>query len=116
MDQLFLLKPGFADPAAGSEMYYCPYCATITGVLSYYPELRSKLHIEEVDFPRPRPAVAALLGPQYPGCPLVVLSEESADPPGIKVQVAPTGRRYIADTHEICRYLAQVHGAGHSHP
>lgn len=116
MDQLFLLKPDFADPSAGSAMYYCPSCAAIAGVLSYYPHLRSKLHVEEVEFSRPRAPVAALLGPQHPGCPVIVLSEERADPPGIKVQVAATGRRYITDFAEISRYLAQVHDAGYPHP
>lgn len=116
MDRLFLLEPDFTDPAAGSAMYYCPSCAAIAGVLGYYPELRSKLHVEEVAFPRPRAPVAALLGPEHPGCPVLVLSEERAAPPGITVQVAATGRRYITGVAEIARYLAQVHGAGYPHP
>jgi hypothetical protein len=116
MDQLFLLKPGFADPASGSELYYCPYSAAITGVLSYYPRLKKELHVQEVDFPRPREPIAALLGEQHPGCPVLVLDEGRAVPPGIKVQSAPTGRRYISETAEIRQYLARAYGTDFPHP
>ena len=116
MDQLFLLKPDFTDPALGTARYYCPHCAMVAGVLGYYPALRSRIAIHEVDFPRPRAAVAALLGDRHPGCPVLVLDESRPDPPGFKVQVAPTGRRFITEAAEIARYLAQVHGAGVAHP
>ena len=62
-DKLFLLRPGFRDPAAGEGNFYCPFSAAIEGVLNYFPHLRSRIDVHEVDFPRPRPAVAALLGP-----------------------------------------------------
>ena len=35
-DTLFLLPPGFAD---NNRREYCPECAEIWGVLSYYPAL-----------------------------------------------------------------------------
>ena len=61
-------------------------------------------------------AVAALLGPAHPGCPVLVLDEDRAVPSGFNVQVAPTGRRFITEAAEIARYLALVHGAGVAHP
>jgi Protein of unknown function (DUF3088) len=116
IDTLFLLKPDFLDPASGPDRFYCPHCAAITGVLTYYPRLRTVLDVQEVDYPRPRPAVAALMGPSHPGCPLLVLADGRAAPVGITTEVAPTGRRYIANTADIMKYLAQVHGAGSRHP
>jgi Protein of unknown function (DUF3088) len=115
-DKLFLLRPSFQDPAAGAGDFYCPFCAAISGVLTYFPQLRSKIHVHEVDFPRPRPAVAALLGPDHPGCPLLVLDSESASPTGIAVRQAANGQRYIADSIQIARYLSATYGIASPHP
>jgi hypothetical protein len=115
-DKLFLLRPGFLDPAAGDGCFYCPFSAAISGMLAYFPQLRSKIEIQDVDFPRPRPAVAALLGPDHPGCPLLVLDSGSAVPPGIAVQQAANGLRYIADSIQIGRYLAAEYGVASPHP
>lgn len=115
-DKLFLFRPGFDDPEAGDGNYYCPFCAAITGVLTYFPQLRSKLEVHEIDFPRPRPAVAALLGPDHPGCPLLVLDPTSAPAPGIEVQQAANGQRYIADSIQIGQYLAAAYGVASPHP
>lgn len=115
-DKLFLLRPGFPDPAAGDGCFYCPFCAAIVGMLAYFPQLRAEVEIHDVDFPRPRPAVAALLGPDHPGCPLLVLDSDSVPPPGIVVQQAANGLRYIADSIQIGRYLAAVNGVASPHP
>ena len=115
-DKLFLFPPSFLDPAAGEGNFYCPFCAAINGVLTYFPQLRAKIDVHEVDFHRPRPAVAALLGPDHPGCPLLVLDSNSASPPGIAVQQAANGQRYIADSLQIGRYLAAVYGVASPHP
>ncbi len=116
MDQLFLLKPDFTDAAAGPHRYYCPHCASIAGVLGYYPKLRAALQVHDVDFPRPRAAVAALLGPDHPGCPVLVLEENRVVPAGIKTNVAPTGRRYLSSVADITQYLAHTYGVGVPHP
>lgn len=76
-DTLFLLRPNFFDAAAGAEPFYCPHCAFIVGVLSYYPHLRGQIDVVEVDFPRPRPQVAGLLGTEHPGCPVLVLGSNT---------------------------------------
>ena len=86
-DKLFLFPPRFSDPA-----------------------------VYEVDFARPRPAVAALLGPDHPGCPLLILDSDSSSPPGIAVQHASNGRRYIADSLQIGRYMAATYGVASPHP
>ncbi len=115
-DKLFLFPPRFSDPAAGEGDFYCPFCAAITGVLTYFPQLRSKIEVHEVDFARPRPSVAALLGPDHPGCPLLILDSDSSSPPGIAVEHASNGRRYIADSLQIGRYLAAAYGVASPHP
>jgi len=41
-DTLFLLPPGFAD---NGRREYCPECAEIWGVLSYYPAIQQSVAV-----------------------------------------------------------------------
>ena len=38
-DRLFLLRPGFEDPAYPGQRFYCWHCALIEGVLASFPAL-----------------------------------------------------------------------------
>lgn len=75
MDILFLLKPTFSDKERddGDKHYYCPDCAFIEGVLSYYPRLREQLDIRYIDFPKPRKEIVKLVGGKHQGCPNLIL-------------------------------------------
>lgn len=100
MDKLFLLKPGFQDPARDTgKSYYCPPCTLIEGVLSFYPELRQKLEVNYVDFKRPRPAIIELIGEENQSCPTLI---------------KPDGT-FINDPDFILDYLADTYGIGYSH-
>lgn len=75
MDTLFLVKPGFRDPAYPDTVFYCWHCALIEGILAAFPDLSGNLKVERVDWPRPRTAVIAMAGTENQGVPLLVLSE-----------------------------------------
>lgn len=47
-DRLFLLRPGFEDPAYPGRSFYCWHCALIEGVLASFPLLAEKLDIERI--------------------------------------------------------------------
>lgn len=114
-DQLFLLKPDFRDGDTGP--CYCPACATLEGVLAFYPRLRSLLDVEYVEFPRPRAAVIAAIGAEHQGLPaLVVAPDPAADAAlaGLDVREA-RGRRFLQSPGDIGRYLARRHGIGEPH-
>jgi Protein of unknown function (DUF3088) len=115
-DLLFLLRPDFEDPAAGNGAFYCPACAEIQGLLACHPELRDRIEICEVDYPRPRSAVAALLGEPHPGCPVLILTETRETPSGVMVETARTGRRYIDGPRAIGEYFAALYGTPKPHP
>jgi len=115
-DVLFVLAPDFADPAAGPGAFYCPGCATVSGLLGYFPQLRATLDVRTVGFSRPRAEVAALLGPDHPGCPVLVLDAAAPVPEGVPVHAAPTGRRYVLGANDIGRYLAVTRGVSSPHP
>lgn len=79
MIQLFLLKP-FTDANIDNsgQLYYCPPCTTLTGLLSYYPDLKNEMDIVYVDFPRPRKIIIDLVGEQNQGCPILVIDKSDA--------------------------------------
>src|ERR1051325_11006350 len=61
-DRLFLLRPGFEDPAYPGQRFYCWHCALIEGVLGSFPALAEQLDVERIAWPRPRQGVIALVG------------------------------------------------------
>ncbi len=116
-DQLFLLKPDFMDGSDGP--WYCPSCATLEGLLSFYPQLREKLEIRYLDFPRPRAAVIAAIGEAHQGLPVLVLAAPvqpagDAALQGLDVGDAG-GRRFLNGVSDIGKYLARRYGIGQPH-
>jgi hypothetical protein len=113
-DTLLLLKADFMDEGKGP--YYCPACASIEGLLSFYSRLRQLLDVRYVDFQRPRREVVALIGEINQGLPALVLDDAvPADAlTGLDVK-AWNGRRFLKSTTDIGRYLARTHGIGEPH-
>lgn len=109
-DKLFLLKPDFDD---GGEKWFCPGCAQVEGMLSFFPQLREKLDIKYIDFPRPRPAVVELVGPDNQGCPVLVL----AGPPltGPFEVKDYNGTKFLNEPRDIQEYLAAACGVPRPH-
>ena len=109
-DRLFLLKPDFHRDGEGP--FYCPECALIEGLLSYYPRLRHKLDVQYVDFPKPRGAIVAALGEANQGCPVLLLADgRRMLDPSLEVRDAD-GQRFIANEAHIRRYLSMTYGVG----
>jgi hypothetical protein len=112
-DTLFLLTPGFTDPAVSGQPFYCAHCALIEGVLASFPDLGGEIDIRRVAFPRPRRDVIAMVGEEHQSLPLLVLSDDAAD--GLATRVHGE-RRFISDKHEILRALSLRHGFPEAHP
>lgn len=100
MEKLFLLKPDFQDINRNADVkYFCPPCALIEGVLSFYPQLRNQLEVTYVDFVRPRPAIIALIGEANQSCPVLVLEDGS----------------FLNETDDIIQHLTKNHQIGQAH-
>lgn len=100
MEKLFLLKPDFQDISRGPEnKYFCPNCAVLEGLLSFYPRLREELEIHYVDFARPRPAIVNLIGEANQSCPVLILEDGG----------------FINETSDIISYLTKNHQIGQPH-
>ena len=106
-DQLYLLKPGFQD---NGKNYYCPGCAELSGLLTYYPKLRTQIDVHTIDFPRPRTQLASALGEKNQSCPVLILDAAPTNLPSqIEVQRA-NNRSFIVGARGIGEYLAYAHG------
>lgn len=112
-DLLFLLKEDFVDGAGAP--YFCPDCAQITGVLSYFPKLRHHLDIRYVDFARPRKEIVSLLGEQHQGCPVLILDQ----PPGMDALAYMTGqvggKSFVSGAKAIASYWSYKYGVSRPH-
>jgi hypothetical protein len=107
-DTLFLLKPNLVEQ---SNIFHCPECATIEGVLSYHPHVRHELDVQYVDFARPRPAVIALLGEENQGCPVLILNRKHEKLPADVPVKEANGHRFVSGPREIALVFAAAYGS-----
>ncbi|WP_411816755.1 DUF3088 family protein [Hyphococcus sp. DH-69] len=104
-DVLFLLPPGFS---ANGRREFCPECAEIWGVLSYYPAIKESLDIRYQPIDRPRLELTGLLGDDHQNCPTLLLGDNS-DAGDTPVQTA-NGARFIDNARDIAKYFAHRYG------
>ena len=112
-DTLYLLRPGFEDPAYPGQSFYCWHCALLEGILVSFPDLAKRLDVERVAWPRPRRAVIEAAGEENQSLPLLVLApgDSSAHQTGDH-----RGRALVADKDAILRVLSERHDFPHPHP
>lgn len=105
-DVLFLLEPLFHD---NGRKEYCPECAEIWGVLSYFPDIKTRLDIRYQPIEKPRTELQSLLGSENQNCPTLVLSETSQNVEHSGI-VSANGVRFIDNARGIGQYFAQRFG------
>lgn len=113
-DRLFLLRPGFEDPAldSGGKGWVCPACSMVEGFLAAFPAVREALDITYYPFPRPRQAIVDLVGEDHQGMPLLILGEPEEGPEILQTN----GLGFISAEKAILRHLARKHGVAAPHP
>lgn len=105
-DKLFLMKPGFSN--AGLGPFYCGDSVSVEGLLGFFPDLRDRVDIIYIDFPRPRQGIVDLIGEGHQSVPVLVLADDRTDAAGVDTKTAG-GRRYIDDEKRIRQYLSARH-------
>lgn len=105
-DTLFLLAPGFYD---NERREYCPECAEISGLLSYFPAIKESLAIVYQTIERPRADIVALLGDKNQNCPTLILNPNSPryDDCGIMLK---NKHYFINNARDIGVYYAKRFG------
>ena len=112
-DMLFLLKPGFEDPAYPGQAFYCWHCALMEGVIASFPGLAERIDVRRIEWPRPRMEVVQLIGEENQSLPVLILAGDAPD------DVA-TGRsgglRFVQGKDAILSALVRRHGIPDPHP
>ncbi|MCL7998973.1 DUF3088 domain-containing protein [Brucella sp. 21LCYQ03] len=112
-DTLFLLKPGFEDPAYPGKKFYCWHCTLMEGVLASFPELAKQLDVKGIAWPRPRHRVIALVGEENQSLPLLILANGDHLPHQTGEH---GGRAFISDKKASIKALSERHGFPDPHP
>ncbi|WP_437395472.1 DUF3088 family protein [Flagellimonas lutimaris] len=117
MAKLFLLKPNFTDMNMDEDSkFYCPSCAQVLGIITYYPELKEKLDITFIDFKRPRKEIVDLVGEENQGCPNLILSKDELTEQGDASYLDEYGDYYFQNNPSlIAEFLAENYGIGVPH-
>jgi hypothetical protein len=113
-DRLYLLKPDFLD---GGARQFCSECAMVEGMLSFYPQLRQAVDVQYVGFAKPRPEIAAELGPEHQSAPCLVVADPAKAArlaPHVRLQ-SSNGKAFVDDPFLVCDYLALTLGTGRPH-
>ncbi len=105
-DTLFLLPPGFA---ANDQREFCPECAELWGVLSWFPALKETLDIVYVGIEHPRAPITALLGEGRHNAPTLVLHPDSPRAEGL-AYAEVNGHAYLPSARLIAKHFAALHG------
>jgi len=103
---LFLLAPGFED---NNRREYCPECAEMWGVLSYFPAIKEAVEIRYEAIEHPRAGLVDLLGAGHHNCPTLVLPKDTEIPDGVRGKTA-NGYAYLPSARGIGIYFAKLYG------
>lgn len=114
-DQLFLLTANFHDATQGPGPFFCQDCATIEGVLSYFPILREHLDVHYIAFDKPREWLVELLGEAHQNCPTLVAAPRVNAHAALLQTSQVTGRQFATDPPAIIAYLIAAYGISHVH-
>ena len=112
-DILFLLKEDFPDGAG--PPYFCPDCAMITGVLSYFQKLKYSLDIRYSDFPAPRTEIVGLIGKDNQNCPVLILDRAPPMDALGYLTGQLDGKCFISGAKAIAKYWSHVYGISRPH-
>lgn len=105
-DRLFLLPPGFED---NDRREFCPECAELWGVLSYYPAIKESLEISYVGIDHPRGPIEEVLGEGRWNAPTLVLVDADLLTGDFQTQTS-NDETYLDSARQIAKYFAAKFG------
>ncbi len=112
-DTLFLLQPGFEDPAYPGRVFYCWHCALMEGVLASFPDLAARIDVVRIPWPKPRQSLVDVVGEQNQSVPMLVLAAGDTSPHQTGTH---EGRAFIDTKDGILAALTERHGFPDPHP
>lgn len=112
-DTLFILKPGFEDPAYPGKLFYCWHCALMEGILASFPDFAKKIDVERIPWSKPRKQLVNLTGENSQSVPVLILASELSGDIEVKNH---KGVLFIDDKDQILRVLSMKYGIPNPHP
>lgn len=107
-DQLYLMQPGFVN--AGLGPFYCGDSVSVEGMLGFFPELREKVDVHYIPFPRPRQPLIDAIGENNQSVPALILGDDPFPTSGAPEPERAGGRRFFNDEKKIRQFLSAKHG------
>ena len=108
-----MLKEDFPD--GPGLAFFCPDCAMITGVLTYFPKLKYSLDIRYSDFPSPRSEIVGMIGKDNQNCPVLILDKAPPMDALGYLTGQTDGRCFISGAKAIANYWSHVYGVSRPH-
>ena len=105
-DILCLLAPGFED---NDRREYCPECAEMWGLLSYFPAIKDSVIVNHQPIHRPRPYLTERLGEKNQNCPTLILHPDSPRYEGSGI-LRKNGHYFINNARDIEVYYSKRFG------
>ena len=105
-DRIFLLPPGFED---NDRREYCPECAEMWGILSWFPAIKESLEIIYVPIEKPRAVMSAVLGDKNQNAPTLILHADSPEFDNCGI-MQYRGQHFINNARDIGKYYAKRFG------
>jgi len=117
MISLFLLPPNFTDSNLDKSgtPYYCPQCASIEGILSYFPHIKKELDIHYVHFTRPRPSIVSLIGEENQSCPVIIIPKDSDETVDTSYFSSQGNYLFVNRVSLIMKFLSDRFSISHPH-
>ncbi len=79
----------------------------LEGVLKYYPEIKQKLEITYIDFPRPRKQIIELLGEENQNMPILIIERRDIDLIALNIRTY-NDIVFLTGSDDIVRYFSLV--------
>ena len=105
-DTLFLLAPGFYD---NDRREFCPECAELWGVLSYYPAIKESLEVIYVGIEHPRTPICDILGDGRWNAPTLILADPDVVSGDFDIEI-DNGAAHLGSARSIAKYFAAKFG------
>ncbi|EJD6082533.1 DUF3088 family protein [Providencia rettgeri] len=111
--KLYLLNMGFSDKNYEGEVFYCPDCTMLEGILAKNANLREFIDVVYIGFEKPRQELITAIGDVNQSLPVLVLPEgiSSVHQTGVYNNTA-----YISDLDKIILFLNDAYHIPKKHP
>ena len=111
--KLYLLNMGFSDKNYNGDIFFCPDCTMLEGILAKNPTLSENIDIEYIEFEKPRKELISMLGEENQSLPVLILPNgtQSEYQNGVYNNIS-----FISDLNNIISFFSDTYHIAKKHP